>query len=53
MSNGGSHFCRRSFEVLLRKYSVTHKIATPYYPQTSGQVEMPNHDIKSILEKIV
>ncbi|XP_019421704.1 PREDICTED: uncharacterized protein LOC109331551 [Lupinus angustifolius] len=26
---------------------------TPYHPQTSGQVEVSNHDIKSILEKIV
>ena len=35
-SNGGTHFCHRSFEALLRKYSVTHKVATPYHPQTNG-----------------
>jgi len=36
---------------LLRKYSVTHKVATPYRPQTSDQVEVSNHEIKSILKK--
>jgi len=51
ISDGGSHFCHRSFEVLLRKYYVTHKVATPYHPEISGQVEMSNHKIKSILEK--
>ena len=46
-------FCHRFFEALLGKYSVTHKIATPYHPQTSSQVEMSDREIKSILEKTV
>ena len=53
IGDGGSHFCHRSFETLLRKYSVTHKVATPYHPQTSGQVEVSNREIKSILVKTV
>jgi len=32
---------------------VRHKVATPYHPQTSGQVEVSNTEIKSILEKTV
>ena len=42
ISDGGSHFIERSFEALLRKYVVHHRIATPYHPQTSGQVEVSN-----------
>ncbi|XP_049355207.1 uncharacterized protein LOC125819809 [Solanum verrucosum] len=35
----------------LSKYGVKHKVATPYHPQTSGQVEVSNREIKSILAK--
>ena len=53
ISDGGTHFCNHQFESLLKKYGVTHKVATPYHPQTSGQVEISNRAIKSILEKTV
>ncbi|GKV11571.1 hypothetical protein SLEP1_g22819 [Rubroshorea leprosula] len=53
ISDGGKHFCNRQFENLLAKYGVTHKIATPYHPQTSGQVEVSNRELKRILEKTV
>ncbi|CAM8991219.1 unnamed protein product [Rhodiola kirilowii] len=48
ISDGGSHF-----QALFRKYGVSHKVATPYHPQTSGQVEISNREIKAILEKTV
>jgi hypothetical protein len=53
ISDGGKHFCNRFLKTLLLKYSVTHKVATPYHPQTSGQVEVSNREIKHILEKTV
>ncbi|CAN6547339.1 unnamed protein product [Malus baccata var. baccata] len=53
ISDGGSHFCNRTIEALLRKYSVTHKVFTPYHPQTNGQAEVSNREIKQILEKTV
>ncbi|CAN6678827.1 unnamed protein product [Malus baccata var. baccata] len=53
ISDGGSHFCNRTIEALLKKYGVTHKVATPYHPQTSGQAEVSNREIKQILEKTV
>ena len=53
ISDGGSHFCNKPFENLLTKYGVKHKVATPYHPQTSGQVELANREIKTILMKVV
>ncbi|CAM8879979.1 unnamed protein product [Rhodiola kirilowii] len=53
ISDGDSHFKEKHFEALLRKYGVSHKVATPYHPQTSGQVEISNREIKAILEKTV
>ncbi|XP_018487321.1 uncharacterized protein LOC108857805 [Raphanus sativus] len=53
ISDGGSHFINKLFENLLKKNGVKHKVATPYHPQTSGQVEISNREIKGILEKIV
>jgi len=37
----------------MRKYSITHKLSTIYHPQTNGQVEVTNQQIKLILEKKV
>ncbi|CAN6579338.1 unnamed protein product [Malus baccata var. baccata] len=53
ISDGGSHFCNRTIEALLKKYNVTHRVSTPYHPQTSGQAEVSNREIKQILEKTV
>ena len=53
ISDGGLHFCNKPFESLLTKYGVKHKVATPYHPQTSGQVELANREIKTILMKVV
>ena len=53
ISYGGSHFCNKPFETLLAIYGVKHKVATPYHPQTSGQVELANREIKTILMKVV
>ncbi|XP_058004006.1 uncharacterized protein LOC131180671 [Hevea brasiliensis] len=35
------------------KYGVTHKVATPYHPQISGEVEVSNQELKYVLEKTV
>jgi hypothetical protein len=53
VSDGGSHFISKVLEKLLLKYGVRHRVATPYHPQTSGQVEVSNREIKQILEKTV
>ena len=53
ISDGGSHFRNKTFEALLAKYNILHKVATPYHPQTSGQVEISNRELEQILEKTV
>ncbi|XP_027337186.1 uncharacterized protein LOC113850860 [Abrus precatorius] len=53
ISDGGSHFCNKYLESVLEKYGVKHRIGTPYHPQTSGQVEISNREIKQILEKVL
>ncbi|KAL0854296.1 hypothetical protein Bca101_059448 [Brassica carinata] len=53
ISDGRSHFINKLFEGLLKKKGVKHKVATPYHPQTSGQLELSNREIKSILEKVM
>ncbi|RVW77412.1 Retrovirus-related Pol polyprotein from transposon 297 [Vitis vinifera] len=47
ISDGGTHFCNKPFEALLAKYGVKHKVATPYHPQTSGQVELANGKLRT------
>jgi hypothetical protein len=53
MTNGGSHFIHDGFRKTLARYDVNHIIASAYHPQTSGQVELSNREIKSILQKTV
>ncbi|RDX65592.1 Pro-Pol polyprotein, partial [Mucuna pruriens] len=52
VSDQGSHFCNRAMASLLQKYGVTHRIATAYHPQTNGQAEVFNREIKKTLQKI-
>ncbi|XP_029153267.1 uncharacterized protein [Arachis hypogaea] len=38
---------------LLKKHGIIHKVVTAYHPQTNGQAEVSNREIKCKLEKIV
>nr|GEV15975.1 reverse transcriptase domain-containing protein [Tanacetum cinerariifolium] len=53
ISDQGTHFCNEQFAKVMLKFGVTHRLATSYHPQTSGQVEVSNRGLKRILEKIV
>nr|XP_009786564.1 PREDICTED: uncharacterized protein LOC104234659 [Nicotiana sylvestris] len=53
ISDGGMHFCNKLLNNVLAKYGVKHKVSTAYQPQTSGQVEVSNKEVKQILEKTV
>ncbi|GKD36010.1 reverse transcriptase domain-containing protein [Tanacetum coccineum] len=53
ISDHGTHFCNDQFAKVMLKYGVTHRLSTVYHPQTSGQVEVSNRDLKQILERTV
>ena len=53
ISDGGSYFIDKRFRRCLAELGVDHRVATPYHPQTSGQDETSNKQIKNILQKTV
>ncbi|KAK1427528.1 hypothetical protein QVD17_16215 [Tagetes erecta] len=53
ISDRGTHFCNKTIETLFKKYGVMHRVSTAYHPQTNGQAEISNREIKSVLEKTV
>ncbi|XP_021773641.1 protein NYNRIN-like [Chenopodium quinoa] len=53
ISERGTHFMEHRFEAMLRKCGVQHRLGIGYHPQKSGQVEVSNQEIKSIIEKTV
>jgi hypothetical protein len=53
ISDGGTHFTDKKFHAYLMKHGFQHNVATPYHPQTSGQTETSNKQIKNILQKTV
>ena len=53
ISNEGSHFAKKMFAKILSRYGVKHVIGLAYHPQSNGQAEISNMEIKNILEKIV
>ncbi|GJU90749.1 reverse transcriptase domain-containing protein [Tanacetum coccineum] len=53
ISDRGTYFCNDKFAKVMSKYGVTHRLATAYHPQTSGQVEVSNRGLKRILERTV
>nr|GEW26820.1 reverse transcriptase domain-containing protein [Tanacetum cinerariifolium] len=52
ISDRGTHFCTDKFAKVMSKYGVTHRLATAYHPQTSGQAEVSNRGLKRIFERM-
>ncbi|KAL8108294.1 hypothetical protein AgCh_024663 [Apium graveolens] len=53
ISDEGSRFCNRKLTAMMQRYNVNHCIVTAYHPQTNGQAEVSNREIKRILEKVM
>ena len=53
ISDEGSHFTNKIFEKLISRYGIKHVMGLAYHPQSNGQAEISNMEIKKILEKII
>ena len=53
ISDEGSHFTNKLFIKLMSRYEIRHVMGLTYHPQSNGQVEISNREIKNILEKTV
>ena len=53
ISDGGSHFANKVFDKLMNRYGIKYIMSLAYHPQTNGQAEISNREIKKILEKTI
>jgi hypothetical protein len=53
ISDGGSHFIGKDFKRCLAKLGIDHRVSATYHPQTNGQAETSNKQLKGILMKMV
>ena len=53
ITDNGTHFCNKVIDKVLQKYGVRHRTSLAYHPQSNGQAEVSNREIKSILEKTI
>ena len=51
ITDNGTHFCNKMIDKVLQKYGVRHRTSLAYHPQSNGQAEVSNQEIKSIIEK--
>ena len=50
ISDGGSHFSNKVFDRLMNKYGIKHIMSLAYHPQTNGQAEIYNREIRKFLK---
>ena len=53
ISDEGSHFANKVFAKLMSRYEIKHMMGLAYHPQSNGQAEISNREIKKIMEKTV
>ena len=53
ISDKGSHFTNKVFAKLMSRYGIKHMMGLAYHPQSNGQAEISNSEIKKIMEKSV
>ena len=53
ISDERSHFANKIFEKLMSRYGIRYVMGLAYHPQSNGQAEISNREIKKILEKTI
>ena len=53
INDEGSHFEKKVFAKLMSRYGINHLMGLAHHPQSNGQTESSNREIKKILEKTV
>ena len=53
ISDEGSHFANKVLAKLMSRYEIKHMMRLTYHPQSNGQDEISNREIKKIMEKTV
>jgi transposase InsO family protein len=53
ISDVGTHFTGKNFKKCLSKLGIEHSVSTAYHPQTNGQAETSNRQLKNILNKTI
>ena len=53
VSDEGSHLSNKMFTKLMNRYGIRHVMGLAYHPQSNGQAEISNKEIKNIIEKTV
>ena len=53
ISDEGTHFPNKLFAKLMSRYGIKHVMGIAYHPQSNGQAEISNREIKNILEKTI
>jgi hypothetical protein len=53
ISDRGTHFTGKNFKKCLSKLGIEHRISTAYHPQTNGQAETLNRQLKIICNKTI
>jgi transposase InsO family protein len=53
IGDGATHFTGKNFNKCWAKLGIEHRYSTAYHPQTNGQAETSNKQLKSILNKTI
>jgi transposase InsO family protein len=53
ISDGGTHITGKNFKKCLSKLGIEQRVSMAYHPQTNGQAETSNRQLKNILNKTI